>query len=170
MNYLLHNNERYALRLLAERPEELKRINPWWFFDDIAKHIAWGIYKAERDYKEWSLDNIHDILEDRNIDKNMIDRYLDIHLPDPKILDDVINYFVLTSQIFEIAEKEIEKSVLSKKEVEALRAISESLKEGKWSDKVIDVVAKLYVKVTDDRKTKADMIKRRRQQLSKRFE
>ena len=170
MTYLADNNERYMLRLLVERPKMLAKINPWWFYDDISKHVAWGIYKAERDAKEWTIDTIHDILEDRNINKTLIDAYLNIQLPDPSILDDIVNYFILTSQIFEIAEKDLKKNKLSKKEYDTLRAITEKLKQYKWNAKVIEYVSAMYIKVTDDRTSKQLAIAKRRAKLSKRFE
>ena len=154
MSYLLENNERYALKLLVERPELLARINPWWFFDDTAKHVAWSIYNANKNAVEWN--TIHDITDAEKHDKNMVDRYLDIDLPDPKILDDIVDYFILCSQVFEIAEKDLEKNVLSQKEVKTLRAISEKLKQYKWNDKVIEYVREMYIKVTDDWKSKKD--------------
>ena len=100
----------------------------------------------------------------------MVDRYLDIDLPDPKILEDIVDYFILTSQVFEIAEKDLEKQVLQYNDRTRLSAISEKLKEYKWNDKVIEYVSDMHILVTNDFKSKQDRIARRRQQLSKRFE
>lgn len=170
MSYMYENNERYTIRLIVEDPKLIKRINPWWFFDEIPKHIAWGIYNAEKNHLDWSLETIHEILEDRNIDKNMIDKYLEIDLPDPSIVNNIIDYFIISSQIFEIAEKDLNKSILSKKEYQTLRAISEKLKVYKWNDAVISYINEMYVKVTNDRKSKEDAIRRKRLKLSRRFE
>ena len=168
MSYLLENNERYTTRLLVERPELIGKINPWWFFDDTAKHVAWSIYNANKNMVEWK--DIHDIADPEKHDKNMVDRYLDIDLPDPKILEDIVDYFILTSQVFEIAEKDLEKQVLQYNDRTRLSAISEKLKEYKWNDKVIEYVSDMHILVTNDFKSKQDRIARRRQQLSKRFE
>ena len=145
MNYLRQNAERLVVKyMLTTKPELITQLNlKEWFNDKEGKLLAWAILKA---YKQGvSMDHVNDYIDwDRTqLTHDDIEAYTRIDLVDDETMQQVILYFKFMGMFIEMY---LYRDKFSKKEVTAMQAIAEIVKRGEVTQKVIDIVLKLYDK------------------------
>lgn len=171
MSYLTTNDERLVLRSVIEDPKTLD-FRPWWFSNKTAEAIAWGLYYANKQYKEININNVYDLIDTKKskASKEDVDHYLNIQLPDPETMKWVNEYFKLKSQLFELREKQLETDCLSDIEYTALRKISQKVKDEQWTPKIVEVVDKLWHRCSGTKQNRQAKMADVRKKLTNRFE
>lgn len=143
MQYLRQNAERLVVKhMLTTDPTLIKQLNlKEWFWNKQGKVFAWAILKANRDgrggedvfeYIEWNR---------TDLSEKELRQYISIDLPDEETMQKVILYFRFMGMLFEMYAK---RDDMTEKEVTAIQACSELVKKREVSQRVIDIVFKLY--------------------------
>lgn len=145
MNYLRQNAERLVVKyMLTTKPELINQLNlKEWFNDKEGKLLAWAILRA---YKQGvGMDHVTDYIDwdKTQLTHDDIEAYTKIDLVDAETMKQVILYFRFMGMFTEMYYY---RDKFSKKEVTAMQAIAEIVKRGEVTQKVIDIVLKLYDK------------------------
>jgi hypothetical protein len=146
MNYLRQNSERLVIKyMLTTKPELISELNiKEWFYSRTGQTIAWGILRC---YKlDMSMDRVHSMIQ--GLTKEDYDRYTSIDSVDEETMQQVILYFKFMGMFTEMYTK---RDNFSAKEVTAMQAIAEIVKRGEVTQRVIDIVLKLYEKLIGDK-------------------
>ena len=146
MQYLRDNSERLVIKyMLTTKPELISELNiKEWFYDRTGQTIAWGILRC---YKlDMSMDRVHSMIQ--GVTEEQYNDYTGIDLVDEETMQQVILYFKFMGMFTEMYQH---RDNFSAKEITAMQAIAELVKRGEVTQRVIDIVLKLYEKHVGDK-------------------
>jgi len=147
MQYLRQNADRLVVRYMLDKdPDLIIQLNlKEWFWSKEGKAMGWAILKAYKDGYKFE-DPDEDIWKyiDRRVSDDVLERladWINIDLPDRASMQQVILYFKFMGMFHEMY---YHRENFSDKEVTAIQAIAELVKRGEVTQKVINIVHKLY--------------------------
>ena len=146
MQYLRDNSERLVIKyMLTTKPELISELNiKEWSYDRTGQTIAWGILRC---YKlDMCMDRVYSMIQ--GVTEEQYNDYTGIDLVDEETMQQVILYFKFMGMFTEMYQH---RDGFSAKEITAMQAIAELVKRGEVTQRVIDIVLKLYEKHVGDR-------------------